>query len=95
MPEVIQILADSNLENVTSEDKNIFIKLLIQKFLSKPRNIMTDNWASAELANLVQKIDENLYTYYYWTKRFLKRIYKQDQVTNNGRETITLCLPEQ
>lgn len=54
-PEVIQILADSNLENATSEDKNTFIKLLVQEFPSDPRNIMTDDRASAELANLAQK----------------------------------------
>lgn len=36
-----------------------------------------------------------MYTYYRRTKRLLKGIHGRDQVINNGRETVTLSLPEQ
>ena len=56
---------------------------------------MTNDQTSVELANLAQKKDEDLYTYYCWTERLLKEIHGQDQVTNNGREAVTFSLPEQ
>lgn len=33
-----------------------------------------------------------MYTYYYKTKNLLKRIYYQDEVTNNDKNTVTLSL---
>lgn len=94
-PEVIQILVDSNIENATSEDKNTFMKLLVQEFLSDPRNIVIDDQASTEVANLAQREDKDLYTYYGRTEKLLKGIHGWDQVTINGRKTVTLSLPEQ
>ena len=47
------------------------------------------------MTSLVQKKDENLYTYYYWTKSLLKKIHGQDQVTNNDRDIIVLSLSKQ
>lgn len=56
---------------------------------------MTDDRISAELASLVQEEYEDLYTYYRQTEKLWKEIYRRDQVTNHGRKTVILSLPEQ
>lgn len=50
---------------------------------------MIDKRASAELSNLAQKKDEDLYIYYCQTEDLLKKIHRQDRVTNNGRNIVT------
>ena len=95
MPEVVQILAVDNIAAAIVGDKNTFIQLLIQEFLVDSRNIITDKKTSAELSNLAQKKDEDLYTYYRRIESLLKRIYGRDQVTNSGKNTVTLSLTEQ
>lgn len=58
------------------KNKNIFIQLLIQKFLTDLCNIITDEKANAKLLNLAQKKDKDLYIYYSYIKALLKRIYR-------------------
>ncbi len=79
-----------NIAAATVEDKNTFIQLLIQEFPGDLRDIIIDEKASAELSNLVQKEDEDLYTYYHCTEGLLKSIHRRDQVTNSGRDTVAL-----
>ena len=95
MPEVIWILANENLGTATVEDKNTFIQLLIHEFPGDSYNIITDKKASAELSSLAQKENKDLYIYYCWTEDLQKGIHGQDQVTNNGKNTIVLSLSEQ
>lgn len=53
MPEVIRIFIFDNIAAVTAKDKNIFIQLLIKKFLGDLCNVITDKKASAKLSNIV------------------------------------------
>lgn len=94
-PEVVRILAVDNIGAATVEDKNTFIQLLIQEFPGDSRNVITHEKASAELSNLAQKEDEDLYTYHRRTEGLLKGIHGRDQVTNSGRDTVTLSLAKQ
>ena len=84
-----------NIAVATVKDKNTFIQLLIQEFPSDSRNVITDEKTSAELLNLVQKKDKNLYTYYRYTKSLLKGIHRQNQVINSGRNIVILSHAEQ
>ena len=86
---MIRILADKNIGTATIQDKNIFIQLLVQEFLSDLCDAIKDEKVGAKLLSLVQKKDENLYTYYCRTKNLLKKIHGRDQVTHNGRDTVT------
>ena len=94
-PEVVRILAVENIGAATVEDKNTFIQLLIQVFPGDSRDVIIDEKASAELSSLAQKEDEDLYTYYRRTESLLKGIHGRDQVTNSGRDTVTLSPAEQ
>lgn len=94
-PEVVRILAVDNIAAATAEDKNTFIQLLIQEFPGDSRDVITDEKANAELSNLAQKEDEDLYTYYRRTEGLLKGIHGRDQVTKSGRDTVTLSPAEQ
>lgn len=49
MPKVIKILANNNIETMTTEDKYIFVQLLVPEFLGDFRNVITDEKASAKL----------------------------------------------
>lgn len=80
---------------MTIQDKTTFIQLLVQKFPSNSCNTITDRKVSAKLLFLIQKKDEDLYIYYCWIEGLLKRIYKQDQITNNGRDIMTFSLFKQ
>ncbi len=94
-PEVVRTLAVDNIAAATVEAKNTFIQLLIQEFPGDSHDIITDEKASAELSNLAQKEDEDLYTYYRRTEGLLKGIHGRDQVTNSGGDTVALSPAEQ
>ncbi len=95
MLEVIRTLAIDNIAAATIEDKNTFIQLLIQQFPGNSRDVITDEKASAELSNLAQKEDKDLYTYYRRTEGLLKGIHGRDQVTNSSKDIVALSLAEQ
>lgn len=92
MPEIVWILAIDNITVATVEDKNIFIQLLMQKYLDDSYNEITNEKASAELWNLTQKEDKDLYIYYYCIESLLKRIHERDQITNSGKDIVMLSL---
>ncbi len=94
-PEVVRILVLDNIVVAIVEDKNTFIRLLIQEFPGDLRDVITVKKASAELSNLTQKEDEDLYIYYRRIEGLLKGIQGRDQVTNSGRDTVALSLAEQ
>lgn len=91
---MIQILVKSNIKNAIIEDKNIFIRLLIQKFSSDLCYIITDKQGNVELANLRPKKDKNLYIYYCWTERLLKGSPGRDWVTNNIKHLVIFSRSE-
>lgn len=94
MPKLIRILVKKNIGTAIIEDKNTFIQLLVQKFLSNSCNIITDKKASAKLSYLSQNEDKDLYAYYCYIKCLLKGIYAQEQVTHNGNDTVNCSLSE-
>ena len=77
------------------QQSRILIQLLVQEFPGDSRNVITDENASAELSSLIQKDNEDLYLYYCQSKGLLKGIHGRDQVTNNGRDTVTFSPSEQ
>lgn len=90
MQKVVGIFIVENIGAATVENKNTFRYLLIQEFPSNSYNKITDEKKSMELSNLAQKEDENLYIYYQHSKNILNGIHRRDQITNSGRDTITL-----
>ena len=47
-------------EILAGENQNIFIQLLVREFPGDPRDVITDEKASAELLSLIQKDNEDL-----------------------------------
>lgn len=49
-------------------------------------NVIMNEKTNAKLSNLTSKKDKDLYIYYCHTKDFLKKMYRQNQVTNSSRD---------
>ena len=91
-PEIKRIL---RLTSATTDDKDVFIRLLCQEFAGNQSDVMTEEQASTELTTLSQKEDENLYTYYCRTETLLIGISGRDRVTHDGENTVILNKAEQ
>lgn len=86
---MIKFLFGNTINDATTEDKNTFVRLLIQEFPGHLRDAMTDELASTELSTLSQKEDEDLHAYYRLTETSFVEISRRDRVTYDGANTVT------